>query len=420
MKLFDFFSKNSWWSLLGGVLPACAAVICLPVLALLHGTEIFSYVSLLCSIFLFLVVYDFGLSRSLHHFIPSLESEKDISEYLKSGMFIGGLVGLVGMATIYFFSEPFITGWLKPAEKIQNELINSFKIVALGLIPSILISVYRGALEGKGEFRVANIAKMVSGCSLFLFPLLVYPLSSSVSAVAVALVTSRIFSFYFYYLLSSNYLPSIFRVGGVKKLKNIINYSFYAAIAGFISSGFIFLDRFFVAGYLSTSELSVYILSQDIMSRYLLLPWSLAIVLVPIMAKPDKSREQEYAVINWYKKVSLLNLFYLLGLLLFSFIITTVFAMEVIDKSASIIVLVLAVGVMAAAYSQLPLVSLFAKGKVKSLMFVFLFESFLYVLIAPNVFQTYGVLGASFVWSARLVFEALLLRSMLNRYIRNK
>lgn len=94
--------------------------------------------------------------------------------------------------------------------------------------------------------------------------------------------------------------------------------------------------------------------------------------------------------------------------------------MEVIDKSTSIIVLVLAVGVMAAAYSQLPLVSLFAKGKVKLLMFVFLFESFLYVLIAPNVFQTYGALGASFVWTARLVFEALLLRSMLNRYIRNK
>ncbi|KKL60747.1 hypothetical protein LCGC14_2202250, partial [marine sediment metagenome] len=160
MKFFDFISKNSWWSLLGGVLPACAAVICLPVLALLHGTEIFSYVSLLCSIFLFLIVYDFGLSRSLHHFIPSLESEKDIGNYLKSSMVIGILFGLVAMATVYFLSEPFIRDWLKPSEKIIGELVFSFKVIAFGLIPSILISVYRGALEGKGEFRIANLAKM--------------------------------------------------------------------------------------------------------------------------------------------------------------------------------------------------------------------------------------------------------------------
>lgn len=418
MNFLGFLSKNSWWSLFGGVLPACAAVICLPVLALLHGAEIFSYVSLLCSIFLFLIVYDFGLSRSLHHFIPSLESEKDISDYLKSSMLIGVLFGLVAMATVYFLSEPFIRGWLNPSEKIVGELICSFKVIAIALIPSILISVYRGALEGKGEFRIANLAKMVSGCSLFIFPLLVYPLSSSVLAVALALVASRFFSFYIYHLLSSSYLPPIFGHGSVNKLKNIINYSFYAAIAGFISSGFIFLDRFFVAGYISASELSVYILSQDIMSRYLLLPWSLAIILVPIMAKSDKTKEQSYAIRNWYKKVSLLNLFYLLLLLLFTFFIAPVFAIEQLDKPDAItVVLILAIGIMAAAYSQLPLVSLFAKGKVKSLMFVFLFESFLYMLIAPHVFQTYGVVGASFVWSARLIFEALLLRNMLKKYL---
>ncbi|WP_417541605.1 oligosaccharide flippase family protein [Methylophaga thalassica] len=420
MKFLDFFSKNSWWSILGGILPACAAVICLPLLALLHGAEVFSYVSLLCSVFLFLIVYDFGLSRSLHHFIPSLESEKDISEYLKSSMLIGVLLGLVAMATVYILSEPFIRGWLKPSEKILGELITSFKIIALGLIPSILISVYRGALEGKGEFRIANLAKMVSGCSLFFFPLLVYPISPSVLAVAFALVASRFFSFYIYFLLSERYLPTIFGFGVISRIKNIINYSLYAAVAGFISSGFIFLDRFFVAGYISTSELSVYILSQDIMSRYLLLPWSLAIVLVPLMAKSDKTEEQSQACTSWYKKVSLLNLFYLLVLLLFTFFIAPVFTIDAIDKSAIIIVLVLAIGVMAAAYSQLPLVSLFAKGKVKLLMFVFLFESFVYVLIAPYVFDVYGVVGASFTWSIRLVFEALLLRSMLNRYIRNK
>ena len=79
---------------------------------------------------------------------------------------------------------------------------------------------------------------------------------------------------------------------------------------------------------------------------------------------------------------------------------------------------ILMVGVVFAAFAQLPLIFLYAQGRAKLLSLILFGEGLLYLLIAPAVFATFGVIGAAFVWSSRLLLELLLLSYFSHRLLK--
>ncbi len=81
---------------------------------------------------------------------------------------------------------------------------------------------------------------------------------------------------------------------------------------------------------------------------------------------------------------------------------------------------ILMIGVVFAAFAQLPLIALYAKGKAKLLSMMFLSEGLLYLISAPWVFKYFGVTGAACVWSSRLCIEYILLRYFSSKVLKGK
>jgi len=277
------FSSNALWSLAGGGVSALTAVAAIPALIYLLGVDKFALVSLLISLNLFFFVYDFGLTRAMHFFSPKMEhqSEDGAGSLIGSSLAVAMIIGIVVTLIVIMVSPIFTTSWLKHTGELAEAITTALQFSALGIVPALICNVIKGNLEGRMEFKKANLAKMFSGVSLFIAPVGMAMVNDSIVMLAIAITSTRIGSLaLYYYLLLRLIRPHYFTISS-HIFKNIVVYAFWAGISGFFATLFIYGDRFIVAGFISSTELSIYIASQDVLIRYLLVPWSLAIVLSP-------------------------------------------------------------------------------------------------------------------------------------------
>ena len=415
------FSSNTIWSIAGGGIPALAALGAIPVLIQLLGVDLFALVSLILSLNLFFFVYDFGLTRSMHFFSPKSEYQLQdkvgqlIGSSIALALFIASVVTLI----IVLISPLFSTSWLKLTGKDASEVALAFQCAALGIIPALLSNVLKGFFEGKMQFKAANMAKMFSGFSLFVTAVAVAMFTSSLVTIAISIMLTRYISLmlYGYLLFRLIQVPAIRISKGT--LRKVVAYAFWAAISGFFATLFIYGDRFIVSGYVNASELSVYMASQDVLIRYLLIPWSIAIVLSPYFSNDSYKLEQLKTV---YIKALKSSVVFTIIFVIFAIILITSILPIWIDVNfitlARQLNFILIIGIVFAALSQLPLVLLYAQGKAKLLTIIFILEGMSYLILAPMIFEMFGIVGAAWVWSGRLMIEFTFLNYYSQKFLR--
>ncbi|MDZ4150991.1 oligosaccharide flippase family protein [Methylicorpusculum sp.] len=413
--------RNAIWSMAGGGAPAVAALISIPVLIYYLGYELFVITSLLISLTIFFYIYDFGIGRAMTYFLPAQDqNQNSINHLIFSGLCLGSLLGIVTSAIAYFTAPLFVARWMVISPDLIEETANAFQLLSLGILPSILATVVRGALEGLSEFRIANFGKILSGTSIFIFPLLlVVGGIHDVESIALAIFFTRVIAlFYFAYLLLK-VSPFKFSKPSFQDIERIVKYTKWAAIGGFLSTMFVYGDRFIVSRYLDSESLAVYIFSQDILIRFLLIPWAMANVLMPLFVAGSQPKGTFIAFYEkQHKKIKswslLIAIMIVLGLYAFLRIPTD------IELSSHLfdVVLIQVIGIFFCALSQLPLIYLYAKGKPKAISLMYMLEALIYVAIAPTIFKEYGLYGACFIWTGRLIIEYFLLQTYTKRIIR--
>ena len=97
------------WNLLGGAVPALVALISVSLLVILLSSETFVFVSLMLSVCLFLQVYDFGFSRTLHYFKTHYSDASAAKQFLDSAVWLSFAVGIVlGETQRHLLVLPFV------------------------------------------------------------------------------------------------------------------------------------------------------------------------------------------------------------------------------------------------------------------------------------------------------------------------
>lgn len=413
--------KNTLWSVAGGGVSALAALVSIPVLIALLGYDLFAIVSLLISLTIFFFVFDLGMSRTMTFLVPnvaegSLESEGLIGSALMLSLLVGALVSL-----LVYFCSPYVTQhWLNIGSSFREPAVLAFQIAAWGILPTVASHVFKGVLEGRQEFKQANICKMFAGSTIFLAPLLVVTLGyHSLVGISAAIVLTRYLALFLYVLLTTGVNISALTKVNSAYVKDVWTYGKWAAVSGFISTMFVYGDRFVVAGYLAAEELSVYIASQDILIRYLLIPWSMAVVLMPVFATKSAS---DLDTVRLYRqqqrRITALSLAVLSLVLLTAIFLVQRVDLVTLPTGTLSVVSIQTAGIFFCAAAQLPLIYLYAKGRPRQITFIYGVEMLAYVLIAPFVFRTFGLMGACVIWTGRLIVEFLLLRGFAERLIK--
>jgi O-antigen/teichoic acid export membrane protein len=412
-------SKNFLWSIAGSAIPAASALLAIPILFLAIGSELFSICSLLISLAIFFFVYDFGIARAITYSTAKSNLDKDqLSLACRQGVLWAAVLGCLSALLVFLYAPWFVLYWLKaPAPELREPIIQSFRIAAFGIPASILCHVFRGVLEGHSDFKSANLGKMMSGATIFLSPLILVALNRPyIEELSMAISLTRYVSVCLYLFLAWDKVCFKKTFSAPENPAAMVKYGAWAAISGLISTLFIYGDRFVVAGYVEADTLAVYIGAQDILIRYLLIPWSMATVLLPFFAAEKMHVNDEGRIFNDHQnKIFWISLAFVSLVLLFTWLLNDWFSWLHLNDQAKWIVSLQAIGVFFAALSQMPLIYLFAKGKPEFLTGIYGFEFLLYIMLTPS-FLAYGNgTGAGLLWAGRLILEYGLLSYAVNK-----
>jgi O-antigen/teichoic acid export membrane protein len=408
------FAGNALWSIAGGAVPAITALVSIPILIASLGYEIFAITSLLISLTIFFYVYDFGIGRAMVFFTPKVEYlALEAAGRLNGTAFLASLfLGIVVTALAWSFAPWLVQNWLNIQPHLVEQTICAFQIAAISITPSLLANTCKGMLEGRSHFKEANLCKMFSGASIFIAPFG----SHNLIFISAGILASRLLALMLYVVLLGRVVEYKAIRFNIDIFQVVCKYGLWAALSGFISTMFVYGDRFIVARYLSPEHLSLYVASQDILIRYLLIPWSMAMVLMPVFAAGTLSKVGE---VDLFRKQARQAGF--LSLSVMALVIITTLAVRPFFNEFNIpeittkIVMIQMLGVFFCAIAQLPLIYLYARGKPGLITFIYSVEAVIYVLIAPIIFKQYGIIGACIVWSARLVLEYCLLWLLAER-----
>lgn len=412
--------RNTIWNLAGSGLPLIAATALIPFTLHRLGSEAFGVLTLIWALIGYFSLFDMGVGRALTYELSKLRVANNVSEIsltLKAGLLLTLAAGLLGATVMLILAPYLVTSWLKISPVLQQDAMLSFKIAAIGVIPTTITSGLRGALEGLGRFAESNLNKIFLGFCMFVLPAVSIVLHGNhLWVITMYLVSARLIVV----LAAASQLHGFLVASSVGLIKNhlkpLVNYGVWVTVTGIIGPLMVYGDRFFVSAAVGTALLPLYAIPQEGLQRLLMIPAALCGALLPQLA----SLSPENAAATYqrnYKRVAVVMfgvclLAALLAYPALAWWLSTEFA-----EKALPIVLILSVGIWLNSMALVPYTLMHANGNPKLTALFHLFELVLYALALWWLAKNFGLIGSAVAWVGRVGVDLILLHLAANKFL---
>lgn len=411
--------RNTIWNLIGNGTPLLAGVALIPFTLKQLGAEAFGVLTLIWGLIGYFSLFDFGTGRALTLQIGKLVAARQYGEIpstLRAGLFLTFCTGIIGGVLIFLLTPLMVDSWLKINLNFQSDAKCAFQIAALGIVFTTLTSGLRGAQEGLGEFATSNLTKIFLGFGMFALPALsVWIHGPHLWIIALYLILVRagaflicIFNLRKYLLRSWNHQISF------QKLKTLFSFGAWVTVSGVVGPLMVYGDRFFVSASLGVALLPLYALPQEALQRLLIIPASVTGALLPHLAGL-RHQEIQAAYKKEYRRMTvMMGLICSISVLafypIFSLWISQDFALKAFP-----IALILALGIWFNAIAFVPYTFLHAMGNSKVTAYFHLIELVVYLLLLYALVKVFGLPGAAFAWTVRVLIDLVLLSFFTNK-----
>ncbi|MDA9143665.1 hypothetical protein N9N99_03715 [Gammaproteobacteria bacterium] len=278
------------YSYLAFLLPGALSIILLPILISTLGVERFSLFTTLFVIGFFLVSLDLGLSASVTRQTSKALSLND-HEYSKkiiiSALWLLIFLGLFIFTSSILLNEFYFSRNINLTNVTLNEFKWAFIAMSLGIIPTFGTSALRGALEGRQKFKAASFLRLTSGTVALLIPVILAFFIQQLHYIFLYVTAFRFLIFFIALIKTEKSLQISYRVFykffDVKVIKILFGYGLWVSV-GHIAGGLIttgIIDRVFLSIFISPEDVLSYNLPRDIITRILLIPVAISILLLP-------------------------------------------------------------------------------------------------------------------------------------------
>ena len=415
--------KNTVWNIGGNVLPLVLGAITIPLLIPRLGLERFGVLTLLWTIIGYFSLFDFGLGRAITQQVATSlggKNPSEIPQIIKAGLEFTILTGLLGTVVLVAGAYPLSQYGMGVSTDLRQEVFISLIIAAVGIPLATLSNGLRGALEGYERFQASNIARMLLGTSIFLFPMIAVLLhGNSLVTVTLWLVGARLLScFLFAWLVAK--LPSgkFWRAPILQNTrKKLFSFGAWMAVTNLVSPLMVSADRFFISYLLGAGVVAYYTVPFEFLVRLLILPGALGASLLPNLAR---GRLTDSALVDetFAKsvKITALAMFALcLVAAVLAYPLMDIFISNDFAAKSWPLAAILSVGVLVNGVAYLPYTALHAQGKAKPTGLLHLAEFIVYIPLLLTFIHWQGLTGAALAWTLRVTFDAVALFWLYSR-----
>jgi O-antigen/teichoic acid export membrane protein len=409
-------SQNIIWNLIGSLAPLLIALLAVPVIIEALGVARFGVLTLIWAAIGYFNLFDFGLGQALTKLVAERKSKlssKALSSLIWTGLSMMLGLSLISIIVVWFLSSPLVHHWLKIPIDLQEEALDSFKLLALGLPVVITTAGLRGILEAYQEFRKINMVRIPLGVFIFISPLLVLPFSTSLIAIVSVLLIGRFLAWCVYLRFCMQVLPDLRNQLHIDsaEIKPLFSFGGWMTVSGIIGPVMTYFDRFIIGALISMAAVAYYVTPYEVITKLWIIPAATVGVLFPAFAAAF-SKERARATILYSRGQK-----FILLLIVPVVIFTISFAEhglmlwlgDEFAQKSTFVLQCLALGVLVNCMAYLPSSLIRGAGRPDLTAKLHLLELPVYIIFLWVMIKNYGINGAALGWLLRNGLDMLLL-----------
>jgi O-antigen/teichoic acid export membrane protein len=394
-------AKNTIYNLLGNIIPSLFAMVFIPLLIRGLGTERFGILSIAWMIIGYFSFFDFGIGKGLTKIIAEkIGSNQDdqISKIFWTSLFLMVSISLLASILISLFI-PSLVNIFKISENFRQETTSIFYILAMAIPIVTTMTGLRGLLEAHQKFATINIMKSFLGMFTFLGPFLVLLITDSLFWVIVFLVLIRIVMWVLYLLQCLKVEEKIRNQIKIdfKSIKPVLKFSLWITIGNIIGPIILYSDRLLIGAMISVVAVTYYVTPYELVTRLLMIPVALSGVLFPIFSASyvNNAETTKKIFLRGVKFIFLIMYPFILLIVTFSYQGIEIWMGEEFAIQSSLILQLLAIGILMNSLSLIPNNFFQGIGKPKIPTLINLIEFPFYILMMWFSIKIYGIKGAA-------------------------
>jgi O-antigen/teichoic acid export membrane protein len=351
-------------------------------------------------------IFELGIGRAVTHFTGKQQSQGSPAELGAAWTFLWMLGALVSVAALI--------GSLA-LQVLQNQSgvsVAAWSLLLATVPLGVLTAGYRGVIEGALQFGGAAVLRALTVVALMALPWLFGIQYASVEAVGLGFLVARLG------VLGCHHAYERRSVGMVRQVRRAATRQAYLRVGGFIASLAVatsigtflgYLDRLVLASGSAVQSFADYLVPFELVSRVGIIPAAVSSVLFAVVSSAKHSEELKARASQSHYTVGLFIIPVTVLCCLFAGPILETW-MGVAPTLTSVrIMQVLAVGVAFNSIAQVALASAQAAGGERQIMWIYVAELPLTLLLTWWAFDEYGMTGLAIAWSGRCIIDCVAL-----------
>lgn len=407
---------NSVISLFAQGVPIIIAFFTLPFIIKGLGTERFGILTLIWAVIGASSILDFGLGHALTQFISKKLGTRDIKEievYIWTALLIICTLGVVACISVCLLIPAITANLMNIPEAYLAETRNALYLLALSL-PLLMLNISLvGILESFQKFALIGALRIPIIFCNYVGPLLVLPFTTNLVAVVAVLVLGRFLSSVAYFIFSYRLISEFSRKIRIKLsyIKPLLGFGGWITVSNIINTLMVNIDRFFIAGLLSTAVVAYYTTPLEVLARISIIPAAIMSVMFPAFSAEfaiNKARSREL-FFQSIKTIFFLVFPIVLFIIFFAKTGLTVWISEAFAEKSYRLAQVMAFGALLYGLNLIYYNFIQATGRSDIPAKLHMIEFPVYLFLLWFLTMEFGLMGASIAWLSRIMLDFVVL-----------
>ena len=406
---------------MGYGIPIIAALIFIPILINGLGDEKFGLLNLVWMVIGYFSFFDFGIGKGLTKIVAekiSSDQADQIPVLFWTSLVLMLIISFI-IAVLLLFFVPFFVNLFNVSQSLKQETIYTFYVLCLSIPIVSTAAGLRGVLEAYLQFGTINVVRIVLGLFTFVGPIVCLIFTNSLLWIVVILIIIRVIIWIWYLQLCIKTNPEIKSRGKLdfNSIRPLIRFSAWISLVNVIGPVILYSDRFLIGVLISASAISYYAVSYEIVSKLLLISGALVGVLFPVFSasyfsNPEASKK---IFLRGAKFIFLIIYPIVFLIVTFAFEGMGIWLGDKFAENSTLILQLLAVGILFNSISAIPNNFFQGTGKPKIPALINLIELPFYLLAMWLTIKHWGIQGAAITYMIAAAADALIMYSVARR-----
>jgi O-antigen/teichoic acid export membrane protein len=276
---------HSLWNLVGGVVPAIAALITVPVIVSRLGEAHYGALTLVTSIVGYFALLDINASSGSVKYLAEYRARDDaprMRQLFTLGLVLYLAIGAVGGAAIATWADELATGVFQVGAALQGEAVRALHWGALGFLFGQLQAYLQSVPQALQRFDLSARAEALFGSATSIVTLAVVLAGGSLAAIMLARAVVAAVNVVVLLFMARRLLPSL-RAERPRRdiVRALAAFSGYAYLSRLASISWAHADKLLIGAYVDMRALAQYAVPFLLANRLFSLIYRLGQVMLP-------------------------------------------------------------------------------------------------------------------------------------------